>query len=60
MDDDRVDEKMLVLLKEAREVSGMPLDFWADLTEGLPYNFAAILCGRSFLIPKYMNSRVRP
>lgn len=50
----------LDLLKRARHESGMPLDFWADLTEGLPHNFAAILCGRSFLFPKYMNSKVIP
>lgn len=50
------DQKLLALMKEARHDSGLPLDFWADLTDGIPYNFAAILCGRSFLIPKYMNS----
>lgn len=50
----------LALLKEARRVSGMPLDFWADLTEGLPYNSLAILCGNASVIPKYMNSKLRP
>lgn len=54
------EEDLLALLKKARGESGLPLDFWADLTDGLPHNFAAILCGRSFLIPKYMNSRVIP
>lgn len=52
--------KLLVLLKQARRDSGLPLDFWVDLTDGLPYNFVAILCGRSAMFPKYMNSNVRP
>ena len=51
------EEATLKLLKEARRVSGLPLDFWADLTEGLPHNCVAILCGRSALFPKYMNSK---
>ena len=50
------DEDILKLLKDARKGSGLPLDFWADLTEGLPYNSVAILCGRSALFPKYVNS----
>lgn len=50
----------LTLLKQAREASGLPLDFWADLTEGLPYSCLAILCGRSSLFPKYMNSKETP
>lgn len=54
------DAMLLALLKAARDESGLPLDFWADLTDGMPYSLAAILCGRSFLIPKYMNSRVIP
>lgn len=54
------EEEMLKLLKMARRESGLPLDFWADLTEGLPYNFAAILCGRSSIFPKYINSRDKP
>ena len=49
----------LALLMRAREESGMPLDFWADFTEGLDYRCLAILCGRSALFPKYMNSRDR-
>lgn len=60
MDDRESDELLLGAMKEARKVSGLPLDFWADLTDGIPHNFAAILCGRSFLIPKYMNSKVSP
>jgi hypothetical protein len=51
------DDRLLELLKEARAKSGLPLDFWADLTEGLPYSSVAILCGRSDLFPKYMNSK---
>lgn len=54
------DEDVLALLKQARQESGLPLDFWADLTEGLPYSFVAILCGRSSIFPKYMNSKVKP
>ena len=54
------DARLLAMLKQARRDSGLPLDFWADLIEGLPHNFAAILCGRSAMFPKYMNSKVRP
>lgn len=51
------DEKdILDLLKRARNMSGLPLDFWVDFTEGLPQSSIAILCGRSDLIPKYVNS----
>ncbi len=53
-------DETLILLKKARDESGMPLDFWADLTEDLPHSLVAILCGRSSIFPKYMNSRVRP
>lgn len=54
------DAARLALLKQARAASGMPLDFWADLTQGLPYNSLAILCGNASVIPKYMNSRLKP
>lgn len=54
------ERKILALLKEARKSSGLPLDFWADLTEGLPYSSVAILCGRSSIFPKYMNSKDNP
>lgn len=54
------DEKLLNAMKEARRETGLPLDFWADLTDGLPYSFATILCGRSSIFPKYINSKVRP
>lgn len=53
---EKAEECLLKLLKAARESSGLPLDFWADFTEGLPYSSVAILCGRSDLIPKYVNS----
>ena len=46
------DAEMLSLLEEARRKSGVPLDFWADFTEGLDQSSVAILCGRSDLIPK--------
>lgn len=51
------DAALLALLKDARLKSGLPLDFWADFTEGLDHNSVAILCGRSDLIPKYVNSK---
>lgn len=54
------DEDVLALLKKARQESGLPLDFWADLTDGLPHSLVAILCGRSSIFPKYMNSKVKP
>jgi len=50
----------LEMLKEARNMSGLPLDFWADFLEGMPQREAAILCGRSSLIPKYINSKDKP
>lgn len=54
------DEERLAMLKMARDRSGMPLDFWVDLTEGLDHKSLAILCGRSALFPKYRNSSVKP
>lgn len=48
--------RLLAMMKLAREETGLPLDFWVDITEGLPYRWAAILCGRSPVFPKYMNS----
>ena len=51
---------LLEKMKAARLESGLPLDFWADLTDDIPYKFAAILCGRSSIFPKYMNSKDRP
>lgn len=50
----------LRLLKVARKRSGLPLDFWVDLTEGLDYSLVEILVGRSSIFPKYMNSRGSP
>lgn len=50
----------LELLKLARNASGLPLDFWDELTEGLDYRSMAILCGRAALFPKYMKSSDRP
>lgn len=54
------EKEVLRLLKEARKESGLPLDFWAELTEGLDHNSLAILCGRSAIFPKYMNSKDKP
>jgi hypothetical protein len=50
----------LRLLKTARERSGLSLDFWADLTEGLDQSSLEILVGRSSIFPKYVNSKERP
>jgi hypothetical protein len=50
------DAEILALLKEARRCSGLPLDFWVDLTEGLDQSSLEILVGRSSIFPKYMNS----
>jgi len=54
------DEEILRLLKKARRRSGLPLDFWVELTEGLDYSSLVILCGRSSIFPKYMNSKESP
>lgn len=51
------DAKILALLKEARRRSGLPLDFWVDLTDGLDQSSLEILVGRSSIFPKYINSR---
>lgn len=54
------DEITLALLKEARRRSGLPLDFWVDLTDGLDQRCLEILVGRSSIFPKYTNSKDRP
>lgn len=54
------DEIRLKLLKEARRRSGLPLDFWLDLTEGLDQRSLEILVGKSSICPKYINSKGRP
>jgi len=51
------DSDRLALLKEARQKSGMTLDFWCDLTEGLDQSSLEILVGRSSIFPKYRNSK---
>lgn len=53
------DKEILELLKSARNTSGMSLDFWADLTDGLPHSCVAILCGKASIFPKYRNSNGR-
>ncbi len=50
----------LRLLKLARCLSGLPLDFWVDITEGLDHKSLEILVGRSSIFPKYVNSRGKP
>jgi hypothetical protein len=54
------DVKRLALLKEARNKSGLSLDLWVDLTEGLDQRNLEILVGRSSIFPKYKNSNVSP
>jgi hypothetical protein len=54
------DSTRLRLLKEAREKSGMSLDFWEELTEGLDQRSLEILVGRSSVFPKYRNSSESP
>lgn len=50
------DSERLALLKKARERSGMTLDFWEELTDGLGQSALEILVGRSSIFPKYRNS----
>lgn len=50
----------LRMLKEARRLSGLPLDFWEDLTEGLDQRSLEILVGKSSIFPKYINSKDKP
>lgn len=52
------EDGIIAMLVEARNRSGLPLDFWAELTEGLSHKAIAILCSRWSLFPKYMNSQV--
>lgn len=57
----QMDEALfLAMLKEARAKSGLSLDFWVDLTDGLDQSSIAILCGRSEIFPKYINSKGNP
>lgn len=51
------DAERLKALKKARLESGMSLDFWVDLTEGLDQRCFEILVGRSSIFPKYRNSK---
>lgn len=53
---DKNDADRLALLKEARNRSGLSLDFWSDFTDGLDHKCLAILCGRSSMLPKNMKS----
>ena len=46
----------LTLLKAARRNSGLSLDFWEFLTDGLDQRNLEILVGRSSVFPKYINS----
>lgn len=41
------EERRLSLLKDARQASGLPLDLWADVTEGLDLETVEILVGRA-------------
>ena len=51
------DSTRLCLLKIARKNSGMTLDFWEELTDGLDQSSLEILVGRSSVFPKYRNSK---
>lgn len=51
------DEIRLQMLKEARNKSGLSLDLWEELTEGLDQSLLEILVGRSAVFPKYRNSK---
>lgn len=53
------DSQLLAMLKAARNRSGLPMDFWDELTRGLDYNAIAMLCARCDLFPKYMKSSVK-
>ncbi|SLN34325.1 hypothetical protein PSM7751_01427 [Pseudooceanicola marinus] len=50
------DSLRLELLKLARKRSGLSLDLWEELTEGLDQRSLEILVGRSSVFPKYRNS----
>ena len=54
------DDLRLQMLKDARKASGLPLDFWVDLTDGLDQSSLEILVGRSSIFPKYINSKGSP
>lgn len=46
----------LEALKMLRKNTGLTLDFWADITEGLDQSSLDILVGRSSTLPKNKNS----
>lgn len=50
MDHDTEDARRLELLKGARHRSGRTLDFWADLTDGLPIEVVERLTSRAGLL----------
>lgn len=50
------DAALLAAMKKARQETGLSLDYWADITEGLDHRCALILVGRSSTLPKNMNS----
>lgn len=54
------ERERLEMLKMARDASGMSLDFWVDLTDGLHHSTVARLCGRAALFPKYSQSSGTP
>lgn len=57
---DSYKKERLALLKQARSRSGLPLDFWVDLTDGIDQRCLEILVGRSSMFPKYINSKDKP
>lgn len=51
------DNSRLDLLIKAADQSGLPLDFWAVLTEGLDSTSLALLAERAPVFPLYIQSR---
>lgn len=49
--------ELLAELRKARKKSGLSMDFWVDLIDGLDHKSALILCGKSAMFPKYINSK---
>lgn len=50
-------QERLARIKELRALTGLTMDFWVDLTEGIPYRSLAIMCGNLSLSPKNRNSK---
>lgn len=53
------DERRLDLLLQARRGSGMTLDFWADLTEGMDLAAVETLADRATLFPRHEEPKAK-